>query len=100
MQTQVGIATRVERLGSDISQRKMEAVVRRLCGEEHVDGLLVQLPLPGHLNEEAVIDSFDPSKDVDGFHPVNVGYSHHPLPPLQLPAPYIFRHTCEELYLW
>ena len=38
-----------------------------------MDGLLLQLPLPGHLNEEAVIDAFDPAKDVDGFHPVNVG---------------------------
>lgn len=75
----MGIATSVERLSSDVSQRKMEDIVKHLCSLEHVDGLLVQLPLPSHLNEEAVIDSFDPSKDVDGFHPFNVGYP-PPLP--------------------
>ncbi len=47
--------------------------MRQLCQQKDVDGLLVQLPLPPHLNEEAVIDALDPSKDVDGFHPVNVG---------------------------
>lgn len=69
----VGIATSVERLRSDVSQQELENMVKHLCSLTHVDGLLVQLPLPSHLNEEAVIDSFDPSKDVDGFHPLNVG---------------------------
>ncbi len=38
-----------------------------------IDGVLVQLPLPRHIDEEAIIESFDPSKDVDGFHPLNIG---------------------------
>lgn len=49
--------------------------MRDLCEQDNVDGLLLQLPLPSHLDEEAVIDAFDPSKDVDGFHPLNVGYA-------------------------
>lgn len=70
---QNGIATSVETLPEDVSQQDLESHVLRLCERKDVDGLLVQLPLPGHLNEEAVIDALDPSKDVDGFHPVNVG---------------------------
>lgn len=70
---QVGIATSLKQLREDVSQQHLEGLVRHLCDQKDVDGLLVQLPLPPHLNEEAVIDTFNPSKDVDGFHPVNVG---------------------------
>lgn len=58
---------------ANATQKQLEGVVRDLCRQDHIDGLLLQLPLPSHLDEEAVIDAFDPSKDVDGFHPVNVG---------------------------
>lgn len=47
--------------------------VRRLNNDPEVDGFIVQLPLPKHINEQAVIEAIDPAKDVDGFHPVNVG---------------------------
>lgn len=70
---QVGIATSLKRLREDVSQQQLEGLVRHICEQKDVDGLLVQLPLPPHLNEEAVINALDPSKDVDGFHPVNVG---------------------------
>ena len=48
-------------------------LVETLNSREDIDGILVQLPLPGHLNEEAVIEAIDPRKDVDGFHPMNAG---------------------------
>lgn len=48
-------------------------LVRSLNDRDDVDGILVQLPLPNHINEQSIIESVDPEKDVDGFHPVNVG---------------------------
>ena len=47
--------------------------VRRVCGDPGVDGVLVQLPLPRHCDEGSVMEQLDPSKDVDGFHPLNMG---------------------------
>ena len=51
----------------------MLAKIRELNQDDSVDGILVQLPLPAHINEDAVIDAIDPAKDVDGFHPRSVG---------------------------
>jgi 5,10-methylene-tetrahydrofolate dehydrogenase/methenyl tetrahydrofolate cyclohydrolase len=61
-------------LSEEILQNHFEAEVKRVCSQEHVDGVLIQLPLPRHLDENAVLESLDPSKDVDGFHPLNMGY--------------------------
>ena len=55
------------------TQAELLELVETLNGREDIDGILVQLPLPGHLDEEAVIQAIDPAKDVDGFHPVNAG---------------------------
>jgi methylenetetrahydrofolate dehydrogenase (NADP+)/methenyltetrahydrofolate cyclohydrolase len=60
-------------LPEDTTQEKLLELIYELNGREDVDGILVQMPLPKHINEKAVIDSIDPSKDVDGFHPMNVG---------------------------
>ena len=70
---QVGIASEVRRLEEHATQTQLEGVVRHLCKQPGVDGILVQLPLPAHLNEEAVMDVLDPAVDVDGFHPITVG---------------------------
>ena len=70
---EVGFDFRVERLPEAVTQGEVLATVRRLCRDPAVDGVLVQLPLPPHIDEEAVMEAFDPRKDVDGFHPVNVG---------------------------
>ena len=70
---EVGIASRDLRLPATISQEELEAQVRELNADEGVDGILVQLPLPGRLDEAAVIAAVDPEKDVDGFHPLNAG---------------------------
>lgn len=63
----------LRQLPDTVSQHEIEKIVEQLCADDGVDGVLVQLPLPAHLNEESIIESFDPSKDVDGFHPTNIG---------------------------
>ena len=55
------------------SQKELLELVETLNGREDIDGILVQLPLPKHLDEEAVIQAIAPGKDVDGFHPMNAG---------------------------
>jgi methylenetetrahydrofolate dehydrogenase (NADP+)/methenyltetrahydrofolate cyclohydrolase len=60
-------------LPADITQAEMEKVVRDLNADPAVNGILVQLPLPSHLDEEKVLQAIDLEKDVDGFHPINIG---------------------------
>jgi methylenetetrahydrofolate dehydrogenase (NADP+)/methenyltetrahydrofolate cyclohydrolase len=61
------------KLPADTSEHDILALVARLNGNKNVNGILVQLPLPKHVNAEKVLNSIDPDKDVDGFHPTNVG---------------------------
>jgi methylenetetrahydrofolate dehydrogenase (NADP+)/methenyltetrahydrofolate cyclohydrolase len=61
------------RFPADISEATLVAEVEKLNTDERVDGVLVQLPLPGHIDAHRIISAIDPAKDVDGFHPVNVG---------------------------
>ena len=61
------------RLAADTSEADLLALIARLNADPKVHGILVQLPLPGHLNADLVINSLDPAKDVDGFHISNVG---------------------------
>ncbi|MDF0486882.1 bifunctional methylenetetrahydrofolate dehydrogenase/methenyltetrahydrofolate cyclohydrolase FolD [Sphingomonas sp. H39-1-10] len=68
-----GMASFEHRLPADVSQDDLLALVDTLNADPAVDGILVQLPLPGHLDELAVTTRIDPDKDVDGFHPVNAG---------------------------
>ena len=56
-----------------LAQVDLEEEVSRVCRKGDVDGVLVQLPLPQHLDEGAVMERLDPAKDVDGFHPLNMG---------------------------
>lgn len=60
-------------LPADASQEDVEALVRELNADPKVNGILVQLPLPDHLDEEKVLQAIDITKDVDGFHPINIG---------------------------
>jgi len=69
----VGIESRAFELPSDVSQTELMDLVDRLNKDPSVDGILVQLPLPPHLDEKAVTRAISPAKDVDGFHPQNVG---------------------------
>jgi len=61
---------------ASMSEADLLAEVERLNDDEEVDGILVQLPLPGQIDPKKVIDAIDPAKDVDGFHPINVGLLH------------------------
>ena len=70
---EVGIRSIGHNLPEDISQEDLEELVGDLNADPEVNGILVQLPLPGHLDEEAVLNTIDLGKDVDGFHPVNIG---------------------------
>jgi methylenetetrahydrofolate dehydrogenase (NADP+)/methenyltetrahydrofolate cyclohydrolase len=68
-----GFYSITERMPTGISQSTLLAKVRQFNEDPRIHGLLVQLPLPKHLNEEEVIEAISPAKDVDGFHPYNVG---------------------------
>jgi methylenetetrahydrofolate dehydrogenase (NADP+)/methenyltetrahydrofolate cyclohydrolase len=70
---QVGFESTLIRLGEDTPEAELLAKVAELNRDAEIDGFIVQLPLPSHISEAKVIESIDPSKDVDGFHPVNVG---------------------------
>ena len=68
-----GFESTLLRFEDDITETQLLDEVRKLNNDDNVDGFIVQLPLPGHINEQRVIETVDPDKDVDGFHPVNVG---------------------------
>tara|TARA_B100000678_G_scaffold193787_1_gene162243 strand:+ start:935 stop:1828 length:894 start_codon:yes stop_codon:yes gene_type:complete len=68
-----GMESFEHRLPADTSEADLLALVEQLNGDESVDGILVQLPLPDHLNDQAVIAAISPDKDVDGFHVTNAG---------------------------
>ena len=68
-----GIDCRDHRLAADTTQEALLALIRELNRDDSVDGILVQLPLPGHLDGAQVLRAIDPDKDVDAFHPENVG---------------------------
>jgi len=70
---EVGFKSTLIRLEEDISSLKLLDVIIDLNGDPDVHGILVQLPLPKHISEEEVINTIDPNKDVDGFHPNNIG---------------------------
>ncbi len=69
----VGIKSLAYELPEETTQEELLALVRELNGRKEVNGILVQLPLPAHIDEDAVIRAIDPAKDVDGFHPQSVG---------------------------
>lgn len=70
---EAGLGSITHRLPATTSQAELEALVRQLNADPAVSGILVQLPLPKGLNEQAVLDLISLSKDVDGFHPMNIG---------------------------
>ncbi|WP_027855977.1 bifunctional methylenetetrahydrofolate dehydrogenase/methenyltetrahydrofolate cyclohydrolase FolD [Marinobacterium jannaschii] len=70
---EAGIRSIEHRLSADISQTTLNELVESLNNDPDVHGILVQLPLPDHLDEAEIISAIDPAKDVDGFHPLNVG---------------------------
>ena len=69
----LGIYSKRHDLSADISEEKLLALIDELNKDQKIHGILVQLPLPKHINEIRVLYAIDPKKDVDGFHPVNLG---------------------------
>ncbi len=70
---EVGFHSIVQHLSAHVTQEDLEDRVRALNADTSIDGILVQTPLPAHIDEDRIIDSIDPSKDVDGFHAYNIG---------------------------
>lgn len=69
----LGFYSEVHRLSADTTEEELLALVDKLNQQEDIHGILVQLPLPSHIHEKSVIDAISVHKDVDGFHPINVG---------------------------
>jgi methylenetetrahydrofolate dehydrogenase (NADP+)/methenyltetrahydrofolate cyclohydrolase len=98
----VGIRSVPIHFGADITQEALLAEIDRLNADEGIDGILVQLPLPKHIDSTLVIERIRPDKDVDGFHPYNLGRLAQRLPVLRPCTPYgvieLLKSTGENLY--
>ncbi|MEG8990180.1 bifunctional methylenetetrahydrofolate dehydrogenase/methenyltetrahydrofolate cyclohydrolase FolD [Ignavibacteria bacterium 4148-Me] len=70
---EIGMHSKVENLSANISEKELIEHINYYNKDDNFHGILVQLPLPKHINEQKIIESIIPEKDVDGFHPVNVG---------------------------
>jgi methylenetetrahydrofolate dehydrogenase (NADP+)/methenyltetrahydrofolate cyclohydrolase len=70
---EVGFKSTLLRFGNEITEAELLAKISELNTDGDVDGFIVQLPLPGHISENKIIESINPLKDADGFHPVNLG---------------------------
>jgi methylenetetrahydrofolate dehydrogenase (NADP+) / methenyltetrahydrofolate cyclohydrolase len=70
---EVGFLSREYKLPADTSEEKLLGIIDELNNDQLIHGILVQLPVPGHIHPDKVIEAIDPRKDVDGFHPYNVG---------------------------
>ncbi|MFB0908677.1 MAG: methylenetetrahydrofolate dehydrogenase (NADP+)/methenyltetrahydrofolate cyclohydrolase [Spirosomataceae bacterium] len=85
---QVGFKSSLIKHDPDISEEKLLQVIKELNSNTDVDGFIVQLPLPKHINVDKVIEAIDPKKDVDGFHPINIGRMAKGLPAYISATPY------------
>ena len=82
-----GIQSVTVHLGSDVTQEELESRLRALAEDPAIHGMLLQLPIPSHLSEEAAIACIPPEKDVDGFHPLNAGSLVNGLPGIRSCTP-------------
>ena len=70
---ELGMHSELVKMPADTTQEDLLATIEKLNSNDDIDGILVQLPLPGQINEAAILEAIRPDKDVDGFHPVNTG---------------------------
>src|SRR5690606_35932862 len=70
---EVGFKSSLIRLPETAEEKTVIEAIEKLNQDDDVDGILVQLPLPAHIHEQKIINLVDPDKDVDGFHPINIG---------------------------
>ncbi len=80
---QAGIVSKAFDLDADTSEQDLLALIARLNADDDIDGILVQLPLPAHIDTTTIIEAIDPAKDVDGFHPYNIGRLAQRIPKLR-----------------
>jgi methylenetetrahydrofolate dehydrogenase (NADP+) / methenyltetrahydrofolate cyclohydrolase len=85
---EVGFRSSLIRFEDDVNEDLLLEKIHELNDDPELDGFIVQLPLPDHINEQKVIEAIDPGKDVDGFHPVNVGKTVIGLPSFVSATPY------------
>jgi len=85
---ELGFGSTLLRFDTGITEAYLISEVERLNNDENIDGILVQLPLPGHISGDAVINSISPAKDVDGFHPISLGKMLLGLPTFLPATPY------------
>jgi len=85
---EVGFDSTLVRYEDAVTEVELIAKIQELNQDEAIDGFIVQLPLPRHISEQKVVEAIDPSKDVDGFHPVNVGRTVIGLPSFISATPY------------
>ncbi len=69
----IGFTSETISLNEDISENELLDIIKKLNNDNNIDGYIVQLPLPKHIDEQKIILAIDPNKDIDGFHPVNLG---------------------------
>lgn len=77
---ELGFEDELIRFEDNVTEKELLDTIDRLNRDESVDGFIVQLPLPKHIDEQKIIEAIDPNKDVDGFHPINVGKTSIGLP--------------------
>lgn len=94
---EVGIETTAYELPEDTPAAELDYLIERLNAQEHIDGILVQVPLPPQLDPASVIELVDPAKDVDGFHPYNVGRLAQRIPCLRPCTPKGIMRLLEEI---
>lgn len=80
---EVGFVSKSHKLPAETHQSELEALIDELNNDQSIDGILVQLPLPSHLNSDEILERIRPDKDVDGFHPYNLGRLAQRLPLLR-----------------
>ena len=85
---EIGFASSIIRLEEDIAEFELIKTIKKLNEEDTIDGILVQLPLPKQINEQRIIHLIDPTKDVDGLHPINTGKLVQGLPTFIPATPY------------
>lgn len=99
---QVGFVSKAYDLPSDTPEAKLLGLIDELNADPTVDGILVQLPLPAHIHTELVIERIRPDKDVDGFHPYNIGRLAQRIPKLRPCTPFgiikLLEHYGEKFY--
>jgi methylenetetrahydrofolate dehydrogenase (NADP+)/methenyltetrahydrofolate cyclohydrolase len=94
---ELGFGSWHHHLDDKVTQAELMALVQKLNADDAVDGILVQLPLPKHLDSTAVLEAIDPSKDVDGFHAVNAGHLFQGRPTLVACTPFGVMRMLEEI---